>query len=421
MKLLLAIVAALAVSPALACSNDGNRSSSPASSASPSATSQPEPSVPGKYRAVYEELDADIGTFEKTLASGPPGVADIGAVSTSLIMANSNIGPQILRPAVFESVKTYLDQMAKLGSKGIEVQISYPVASKDFPNQDAYIAFYRQVVEAAHARGFKVLIETSCIFSNSPFTDIQFDFSKLNTAAYFQARTDEIVTIAREVRPDYLAIGEEPVNERVFAGIDYTPQQYIDFVNGAAAAVRAALGTNTPQVMVGVGSGTWELDLYQSFIKQTDLDFYDIHIYPLGGGLPGLETARQMAKLAQDKGKPAIIGETWLYKLAQSEQGAVAGATAAEAFRRDAFSFWEPLEARYLRAVLALGAEFKMPLVSFWGARFFFGQVDWTPELDALDFKGISSQVNPIINQGINSGSLTRLGQDFAALMRSIP
>ncbi len=373
--------------------------------------------IPDRYRMVVSELNAALRKFEQTIPAGSPKIGDIGAVSTSLIMANSNSGPAILRPAVLDFVKTYLDQIATMGSSAVEVQISYPVGSKDFPNQNAYLAFYRQVMDAAHQRGFKVLIETSCIFANSPFTDVQFDFSKLTPAVYFQARTDEIVTIARELRPDYLALGEEPVNERVFAGINYTPDQYVAFVNSAAAAVRKELGANASRVKVGVGAGTWEADLFGRFIRETDLDFYDVHIYPLQGNPGGLETAREMARLAQGKGKPAIIGETWLYKMAQSEIGATSGATASEAFRRDAFTFWEPLETRYIRDVLALGAEFKMPFVSFWGARFFFGQVDWTPQLDGLDFKGISSTVNPIITQNLAQGRRTALGDAFARLM----
>jgi hypothetical protein len=406
-------VAQVAIS---ACSGS-HGAASPTPPASPSAAPAAAPAVPDRYKSTYAELEDYLSKFEQTLATGQPKLSDIGVISSSLIMANSNSGQAVLRPQVLESAKTYMDDMAKLGSKGVEIQISYPVASKDFPNQDAFIAFYKQVMEAARQRGFTVLIETSVVFANSPFTEVQFDSSRFTPQSYFQARTEEIVTIAKELRPDYLAVGEEPVNERVFGGINYTPAQYIGFVNSAFAAVRSALGADAAKVKVGVGTGTWEADLFADLVRQTDADFYDIHIYPLGGSQPGLQTARQMAKLAQDKGKPAIIGETWLYKLSQAEQGAVAGATAAEAFRRDAFTFWEPLEARYIRDVLALAAESKLPFVSFWGARFFFGQVDWTPQLDALDFKALSGTVNPIINQGINSNMRSRLGEDFARLM----
>lgn len=371
--------------------------------------------VPDRYRTAYAELDTTLGAIEKTLPT-TPRLADVGVVSTSLIMVNANQGAALLRPAVLESAKAYLDQMAKIGAKGVEVQISYPVGSKDFANQAAYLRLYRQVVDEAHKRGITVLVETSCIFSNSTFTDIPFDFSRMTPATYFQARSDEIVAIAREVGPDYLSFGEEPVNEKVFAGVQYTPDQYIAFVNTTAAAVRSALGPGSA-VRIGVGTGTWEADLFQQFVRQTDLDFYDIHIYPLQGTPSGFDLARSMAKAAATKGKPLIIGETWLYKMASAEIGKTSGATAAEAFRRDAFSFWEPLEERYVRDVLALGAEFKMPFVSFWGARFMFAQLDWTPQLDALDFRGISEQVNPTITANYTSGKRNALGDAFARLL----
>ena len=59
-----------------------------------------------------------------------------------------------------------------------------------------------------------------------------------------------------------------------------------------------------------------------------------------------------------------------------------------------------------------------MPLVSLWSARYVYGQLDWTQELDALDFRGTSQKVNPLINQGFNSDTLSALGEAFAGLLK---
>ena len=68
--------------------------------------------------------------------------------------------------------------------------------------------------------------------------------------------------------------------------------------------------------------------------------------------------------------------------------------------------------------MLALGAEYNMPLVSLWGARHLYGQLAWAQELDALDFRATSQKVNPLINQGINSDTLSALGEAFAGLLK---
>lgn len=433
LRLLLLAGLVLAALAAAACSKSetgpspapagSSAAASTATAAPPSATPAPGTvtpppalAVPDRYRATYAELDSAISAFESRVGPTPKLVTETGgAVSVSLLQVNSNQAPAILQPAVLEATKTYLDELRSMGVTAVEMQIAYPVMSEEFPDRDRYVALYRAVVDAAHQRGLKVLIETSCIFSGSTFTDIKFDFATMSADQYFDARTRHAVAVAA-LGPDYLALGEEPVNERVFAGIDFTEDQYIAYVNGATRAIRQSLppGSTTK---VGVGTGTWEFQFFTHMVERTEVDFFDIHLYPLQGTPGGYETVRQMASLAKAKGKPVVIGETWLYKLSRAESGPVAGATAAEAFRRDAFSFWAPLDFRHARNVLALGAEFEMPLVSFWGARFMHANLEWTPENDALDFRGVSRTVNPVINRNIASGSLTPLGQALEALI----
>jgi hypothetical protein len=418
--LLLASLLMLALS---ACSDSSSPTptatvaAQPSAAASPSTQASPTvsaPPVPAKYQTAYGELDAALTNFESTLPANAPPVTQTGGVaSTSLIQANSNLGPAVLTPANMQSIQSYLDDIKKLGVGAVEVQVSYPVPSAGVAQEESYYSFYKSVVDEAHQRGIKVLIETSCIFADSPFTQVQFDFAKLTTAAYFQGRQDVILRLATEAKPDFISMGEEPVNEKVFAGIQYSDAEYIAFLNATAAAVRA---TDSP-TQIGAGTGTWEAALFRNFVDQTDLDFYNIHIYPLQAPNNGLQVAQTMATYAGSQGKPVIVGETWLYKMSASEIGVTAGATAAVAFSRDAYTFWEPLDARYLRDVLALGAEFDMQLVSLWGARYFYGQLDWTEELDALDFRGTSQKVNPLISQGINADELSALGEAFAALM----
>lgn len=388
---------------------------------SPSASASPAPTVPERYQQAWKELDASLTEFERGQAERAPA-GKVGAISISLIIANANRGPDLFQPGTLEAAIAYLDDMKAMGVSAVEVQISFPVMSKDFPDEQKYLAFYRAIVDRAHERGLKVLIETSCLFAGSEYTDLRVDYSKYTVQSYFAGRSEQLVTIARELRPDFLAFGEEPVNERTFAHIAFTDEQYVAFVNSAARAIRA-LGPATASTRLGVGTGTWEAGLFATFVQQTvGLDFHDIHIYPLtGAGGNQIEVARRMAALAKARGRDAIVGETWLYKASAAEVAANPGAATSEIFRRDVFDFWAPLELRLVGAALALGREFDMPVVSFWGGRYFFAQLGWTPDLDRLGYSQALQRLNRDTAQAILANRLDALGQSAKRLFGSVP
>ena len=389
----------------------------PAASASVATASQPASAalaIPAAYQATYRELDAALAQFESLIKGHDTG--RIGAISTSLIIANSNRGAALFAPGNTPVIAAYLDAVKAMGITAVEVQISFPIMTPDFPDEARYIAFYKNVVAMAHERGMKVLIETSCLFTGSEYTEIQFDYSRYSTASYFAGRRAQAVTIAREIRPDYISLGEEPVNETVFAGIRFSSAEYVAYVNSTVAAVRA-LGGDAGRVPLGVGTGTWQADLFNDFVRDANVDFLDIHIYPLtGGGGNQLDVARRMAASAKAKGRDVIIGESWLYKASAAETAANPGASTAEIFRRDAFTFWRPLELRLMAAVLAIGREFEMPVVSFWGGLNFFRQSDWTPELDRLGYAELGARFNRDTTANIVAGKLSPLGEEAKKL-----
>ncbi|MCE7927873.1 MAG: hypothetical protein DYG91_05135 [Chloroflexi bacterium CFX7] len=390
--------------------------SSPASSPTPTPF-PPEP-VPARYQAAWNELDAALSEFEKASPASSAPAAGVGAPAASLIIADGNRGTALLAPATLDATRLYLDRLREFGITGIELQVSFPLLQPDFPNHDRYLAYYRGVMGFARERGIEVLVETGPIFTNSQFTDVAVDFGKMTPAQYFAGRKQQIVTIATELRPDYIAIGTEPNNETAFAGIRFTNAEYVAFVNATVAAVQMALGPASDQVKLGVGTGTWEFDLFRDMVEGTSVDFHDIHIYPLTGkGGNQLQVARSMARLAAGRGRAAIIGESWLYKATAAEVRSNPGAATAEIFRRDAFSFWRPLEVRLIRAVLSIGSEFRSPLVSMWGGRFLFYQTEWSEDVDRLGYAETMAEIGPATYQAWVAGTLSRLGEEVKAMI----
>jgi len=59
------------------------------------------------------------------------------------------------------------------------------------------------------ARGLKLMIETQVVFTNTPYSQLDIDYSSMSVDALLAGRTAQTLRIADELRPDYLAFTTE--------------------------------------------------------------------------------------------------------------------------------------------------------------------------------------------------------------------
>jgi hypothetical protein len=104
------------------------------------------------------------------------------------------------------------------------------------------------------------------------------------------------------------------------------------------------------------------------------LDYLDMHIYPLQRdfGLRALE----IAELAAAASKSAAISEAWLYKVRDQELN-MSPLLAAEVVSRDTFDFWQPLDQRFLAAIVRLGKIKRLAFVSPSMTNYLFTYLDY--------------------------------------------
>src|SRR6266540_949273 len=109
------------------------------------------------------------------------------------------------------------------------------------------------------------------------------------------------------------------------------------------------------KTLLGAGAGTWEPeDFVLKFARQPKLDYVDIHLYALS-----LNGEDMVAKLASRVHKirefrpqmKVTIGETWLYKHGADEPK---GMLNRDAFFRDNFSFWSPLDEQFIDLIFGI-------------------------------------------------------------------
>jgi hypothetical protein len=141
------------------------------------------------------------------------------------------------------------------------------------------------------------------------------------------------------------------------------------------------------------------------------LDCIDIHIYPIGRDGNLLERAFETATKARASGKCAVISEAWLYKVSSSEMTTLSG-NFEQVYGRDAFSFWEPLDESFIRAVTRLSQASGVEFASFFWTRYFFAYLDYD-QYHNLSPQQINRQATQASILNTQSNTLSPLGNFF--------
>lgn len=372
---ILALLAVVALVSLAACRRGGGErigqtpTRLPTSAVTGGPTATPAP-VPEAYRALYEELEGQLTKAGERFEALPQATRP--ALAIELLPANGNRGPDLLQPGALEGVRLYLDAAVALGARGVNLSIVYPLFGEREPHREEYIGFYREVSAECRQRGLAVSVEMGPAFAGTQSSSLRVDYTGLTPQAYLDERLRQAALAAHALEPDYLTLAEEQDTERMLTGLDLRTDDYVAMLRSARVEIDPP-----PGVLLGAGSGSWEApDLVQRVIAETDLDFVNIHVYPLTNGtVDYLGRAAEWAAQARAAGKRAIIGETWLYKA--SVEDLRAGLSFADVYARDQFSFWAPLDALHVRTMRTLAAGAGVEYVSFFWSAFLFAYIDY--------------------------------------------
>ena len=121
-----------------------------------------------------------------------------------------------------------------------------------------------------------------------------------------------------------------------------------------------------------------------------------------------------MARIANAAGKQCFIDESWLYKTDNLNNNT--NVFADTIFRRDVFSFWQPLDARFMTLVYEIARNERISLVSFFWSNLFYGSLDYTPELDYLPYQELMRRLNFVAFLSIRARTPNVLGEHFRKL-----
>lgn len=111
-----------------------------------------------------------------------------------------------------------------------------------------------------------------------------------------------------------------------------------------------------------------------------------------------------------------IVDEAWLYKTVKGE-GTGAIAATADIFRRDMYSFWSPLDQKFLTTLVKFarveGIEFISP---FW-SHYLYSYIDYSPALESKTYAELIELLYPRVLENMIAGRLSPTGAKWKALI----
>ena len=328
----------------------------------------PEAAIPDQFRPLYRELDETLRQARQTYPFQKGKSCPL--VAPSLFLAGSGYGPAASDSQRWKDLLATLDAFKSMRMNAVSVMVAAPDLTLGDPGP--LIGFYQRLAREIHSRDMQLYVEH---FVNPPFSPHALKNLQDNPQGrkdFLKMMESEVTLIYREIKPDYLSLVTEPETTMVrWTHLSFSADELANWIGETTKHLKS-MGAS-PNTLLGAGAGTWEAeDFVLKFAQQTNLDYVDIHLYALR-----LNAEDHVAKLATlvrkvREARPDMsvtIGETWLYKHGAEEPK---GMFNTEAFSRDSFSFWSPLDEQFLNLLMGIAQKENISVVAPYFSQYFF-------------------------------------------------
>ena len=368
--------------------------------------------VPAAYRDTYIELEAKLEELGAYLDDNSGGATSDTVFSVELVGANSNRGEALLEPYNFLACQRTLEALKDLGVTGITLSVQYPVLNPDFPRSSDYLMFYRWLALETRSLGLTLVIETTTVFPDPEISPLGVDYTGLTLDEYMREKRAMIEIVLTDIAPDYLTVENEPGTQRSNTGLDFTVADQTAIVNHILS------GLERGDTKIGAGAGSWDDPAYfESLAANTDLDYLDMHLYPIQGDLV-IDRAERISEMARSHGKGLAVSEAWLYKASASEFSSGQDiAMAADTFARDAFDFWTTLDQAFLEVLVKLSHFLDLEFISPFWMQYLFAYLPYSSTTEARGYAWVLELVNSQTWVNIQAGNLTPTGETYRELI----
>jgi hypothetical protein len=365
--------------------------------------------VPENYRAIYREIDAEIDRL-LPLVPLPWGQKKTEtAFGVELLVASSNRGEALLNARVLQETALTLDRLKTIGVRCVSLSLHYPVLTRNHPRTAEYRDFYRRVADEIRKRGLQIVVEMGSAFREPEVSQIGVDYRGLKREKFSSGLREMAEAIVADIRPEFLTILSEPDTQARNTGLSFSPAEF------SATVGRVAKDLDRPGVKLGAGAGSWAaMDYFKALAAIPELDYLDFHIYAVQYGFAS-DRILKAVELARAKGKRVSIGEAWLHKVSGREFSRI---SPVDAFARDAFSFWQPLDESFIQLVVNLARTIDAEFCSFFWMKYLYAYIEHSAETSRLSPAQIILLSDHAAAESILKANLSPTGERLRELIK---
>jgi hypothetical protein len=363
--------------------------------------------VPESYRALYTELESDLSLLNpvfKNLWGKKTGATAFGVE----LPAAGHRGGRLPGDDPLNSAALTLDRLQALGVKIVCLNVLYPVLTRELAQTPLHRDFYRGLAGEIRRRGLLLVAAMGVMPREPELSGLPESTAGLNRTRFNAGLREMAETILAELQPDYLTVLSEPDAVAQNTGLPFSPSEF-------AATVRHVVqGLDAGAVKLGAGAGTWAAPNYIKALGAIpELYYLDLRIYPVRYGFAS-DRITQAADVARGRGKKISIGAAWLQKESSREFGRLGR---SEALARDVFSFWQPLDRRFVETVVGIAHTLEAEFCAFSRAEYLFAALEYSGEAGRLPSEQLLQRVEAQAAARIAAGTLTPAGERFRELI----
>jgi hypothetical protein len=363
--------------------------------------------VPNLYRTLYRELESELSLLNpvfENLWGRKSGTAVFGV---ELPAAAGRRDARLPGDEQLPSAALTLDRLQSLGAKMVGLNVLYPVLTRDFPQSALYRDFYRSIAGELRRRGLLLVVAMGVVPREPESNALPAGLAGVNRARFNAGLREMAEQILADLRPDYLTVLSEPDTVAQSTGLAFPPAEF-------AATVRHVVqGLDAGSAKLGAGAGSWAASEYLKALGAIpELYYLDLHIHPVRYGFASDRLA-QAAETARSRGKKISIGAAWLQKESRREFGRL---SRPESLAREVFSFWHPLDRRFVEMVVGIAHRLEAEFCIFSRTEYLFAAIEHSEETGRLPPAQLLQMIDAEAAARIAAGKLTPTGERFKDL-----
>lgn len=375
--------------------------------------------VPSSFEGLYSFLEGKLHIADSMVNNKWSKINYCSDYYVDLKYANTTTyKTKLLDPIQLYRAKKAIDAYDSLGIHGIRIHTGYPFLVENFPNSDKYLDFFIEVNRYARSKGLEVFVKSAITPNNENYGAIDetvYNFMNNKTRSeYLSEKLQMLQLVIDSLQPDYLTLENEPETMESGSGLTFSfaPDSVKDMLQYYTQNL-----TNPNNIPLGAGAGNWEnIEYFDKIGQVSGIDFIDVHIYPV---LFDYLSKRiyQICDTIQHYNKDIVFGENWLHK--QNISDVIAKTPPVEVFKRDYFSFWQPLDSTFNHVLSKISKLYQAEMITMWNPDRYFYYLPYQQGMEDSSGAYLGSLTFQPTNQNILNYKFTPIAYQYKNLADS--